>query len=289
LDIAPVFTFAKLTVREASRRKLLIALAALTLLIIVGTSFLMSRLWTVSGPNGLPPTVVEVRLIASQLLILIAFMFAAVLALSSVMVAAPSISADVESGLVLSMLSRPVRRADLVIGKWLGLAFLVVLYAVGAGSLELLGIYLTTGYLPPHPVELLAYISGEGLILLTLALLLSTRLPGMTGGIIGLVAYFIAWVGGILGGVGLAIGNDALRHTGTVIALLVPTDQLWRGAVYSMEPASILAAARAAGRLAAGNPFLVSDPPAVAFLAWTVIWVLGLLALTVWSFRTREV
>jgi ABC-type transport system involved in multi-copper enzyme maturation permease subunit len=289
MDVAPLFTFAKLTVREASRRKLLIALVGLTLLVIVGTSFLMSRLWTVSGPNGRPPSVVEVRLIASQLLILIAFMFAAVLALSSVMVAAPSLSADVESGLVLSMLSRPVRRADLVIGKWLGLAFLVVLYAAGAGSLELFGVYLTTGYLPPHPVELLAYVAGEGLILLTLALLLSTRLPGMTGGIIGLVAYFIAWVGGILGGVGLAIGNDALRHTGTVIGLLIPTDQLWRGAVFSMEPASILAAARAAGRLTAGNPFLVSDPPAFAFLAWTVVWVLGLLALTIWSFRTREV
>ncbi|MDQ6793206.1 MAG: ABC transporter permease [Candidatus Dormibacteraeota bacterium] len=289
MDVAPILTFAKLTIWEASRRKLLIALVLLTLAIIVGTSFLMSRLWTVSVQNGRPPSEVEVRLIASQLLILIAFMFAAVLALSSVMVAAPSISADVESGLVLSMLSRPVRRADLVIGKWLGLAVLVVAYAGGSGFLELLGISLTTGYVPPHPVQLLAYIAGEGLILLTLALLLSTRLPGMTGGIIGLVAYFVAWVGGILGGVGVAIGNDALRHTGTVIGLLIPTDQLWRGAVYSMEPASILAAARAAGRLNSGNPFLVSNPPAFAFLAWAAVWILGLLALTIWSFRKREV
>ena len=289
MDVAPILTFAKLTIWEASRRKLLIALVLLTLGIIVGTSFLMSRLWTVSGQNGRPLSEVEVRLIASQLLILIAFMFSAVLALSSVMVAAPSISADVESGLVLSMLSRPVRRADLVIGKWLGLAVLVIAYAGGSGFLELLGISLTTGYVPPHPVELLAYVAGEGLILLTLALLLSTRLPGMTGGIIGLVAYFVAWVGGILGGVGAAVGNDALRHTGTVIGLLIPTDQLWRGAVYSMEPASILAAARAAGRFNGGNPFLVSDPPAFAFLAWTAVWILGLLALTMWSFRKREV
>ena len=289
MDVAPILTFAKLTIWEASRRKLLIALVLLTLAIIVGTSFLMSRLWTVGGQNGRPLSEVEVRLIASQLLILIAFMFSAVLALSSVMVAAPSISADVESGLVLSMLSRPVRRADLVIGKWLGLAVLVIAYAGGSGFLELLGISLTTGYVPPHPVQLLAYVAGEGLILLTLALLLSTRLPGMTGGIIGLVAYFVAWVGGILGGVGIAIGNDALRHTGTVIGLLIPTDQLWRGAVYSMEPASILAAARAAGRFNGGNPFLVSDPPAFAFLAWTAVWILGLLALTMWSFRKREV
>jgi ABC-type transport system involved in multi-copper enzyme maturation permease subunit len=284
-----ILTFAKLTIWEASRRKLLVALVALTLLIIVGTSFLMSRLWSISASGGRPPSEVEVRLIASQLLIVIAFLFAAVLALSSVMVASPSISTDVESGLVLSMMSRPVRRADLVIGKWLGLASLVVLYAGGAGFLELLGVYLTTGYVPPHPIQLTAYIAGEGLILLTLALMLSTRLSGMTGGIIGLGAYFIAWVGGILGGVGEAIGNDALRHSGTVIGLLIPTDQLWRGAVYSMEPASILATARAAGRAVAGNPFLVSEPPAFAYLVWTVLWVGGLLAVTVWSFRHREV
>ncbi len=284
-----ILTFAKLTIWEASRRKLLIALVALTVIIIAGTTFLMSRLWTIPADHGRPPSEVEVRLIASQLLVVITFMFAAVLALSSVMVAAPSISADVESGLVLSMLSRPVRRADLVIGKWLGLAVLVVIYAGGAGVLELIGVALTTGYVPPHPIPLLAYVGGMGIILLTLALFVSTRLSGMTGGIIGLAAYFIAWVGGILGGVGVALNNDSLRHSGTVISLLVPTDQLWRGAVYSMEPASILATARAAGGALAGNPFLVTDPPPYAFLAWTLVWVLGLLALTIWSFRVREV
>jgi ABC-type transport system involved in multi-copper enzyme maturation permease subunit len=182
-----------------------------------------------------------------------------------------------------------VRRADLVLGKWAGLALLVVIYAGGAGVLELIGVDLTTGYVPPHPVQLIAYVAGEGVILLTLGLLLSTRLPGMTGGIIGLAAYFIAWVGGILGGVGVALNNDVLRHSGTVISLLVPTDQLWRGAVYSMEPASILATARAAGRGLAGNPFLVTDPPTFAFLAWTLLWIAGVLALTLWSFRAREI
>ena len=283
-----ILSFARLTIWEASRRKLLIALVLLTLLIIVGTSFMMSRLWTVTV-DGRSPTAVEVRLITSQILILIAFMFAAVLALSSVVVAAPSISADIESGLLLSMLSRPVRRADLVLGKWLGLAVLVILYAAGSASLELVGVYLTTGYVPPEPLQLIVYIGAEGLVLLTLAMCLSTRMPGMTGGIIGLAAYFIAWVGGILGGVGQALGNDSLRHTGTVIGLLVPTDQLWRGAVYSMEPAAVLTGARAAGRALAGNPFLVSDPPPIPFMAWAGVWIIGLLALSIWSFRAREV
>jgi ABC-type transport system involved in multi-copper enzyme maturation permease subunit len=286
--MAPIVTFARLEIWEAARRRLLLALVLLTLAIIVVTSFGFSRLWTVTA-GGVPIGEVQVRLIASQLLVVVAFMFSFVLALSSVMVAAPSLSGDVESGLVLSLLARPVRRFDVAVGKWLGLALLVVCYAGGAGGLELLGVDLTTGYVPPHPVELVLYIAGEGLILLTLALLFSTRLAGMTGGIIALVLYLTAWIGGIVGGVGQALSNDSLTYTGLASKLLVPTDVLWRGAVYAMEPASVAAAARAAGPAAAGNPFWAADPPPTALLVWALLWVVALLTLAWWSFRSREV
>jgi ABC-type transport system involved in multi-copper enzyme maturation permease subunit len=285
---APILTFARLTIWEAARRRLLVALVLLTLGIVVVTSFGFSRLWTVTQ-GGVPIGEVQVRLIASQLLVVVTFMFSFVLALSSVMVAAPSISGDVESGLVLSLLARPVRRFDLAIGKWLGLAFLVICYAVGAGGLELLGVDLTTGYVPPHPVELVLYIAGEGIVLLTLGLLFSTRLAGMTGGIIALVLYLLAWIGGIVGGVGQALNTDSLTYTGLATKLLVPTDVLWRGAVYAMEPASVAAAARAAGPAAAANPFWAADPPPAGLMAWSLLWVVALLTLSWWSFRSREV
>jgi ABC-type transport system involved in multi-copper enzyme maturation permease subunit len=284
----PILIFARLTIWEASRRRLLIALVTLTLAIVAVTSFGFSRLWTVTE-GGVPIGEVQVRLIASQLLVVVVFMFSFVLALSSVMVAAPSISGDVESGLVLSQLARPVRRFDLAMGKWVGLAFLVICYAVGAGTLELLGVGLTTGYVPPHPVELILYVAGEGLVLLTLGLLFSTRMAGMTGGIIALVLYLLSWIGGIVGGVGQALNTDSLTYTGLATKLLVPTDVMWRGAVYAMEPASVAAAARAAGPAAAGNPFWAADPPPAALLAWAVLWVLAILTLAWWSFRSREV
>jgi len=287
-SMRPIVTFARLTIWEASRRRLLIALVLLTLAIITVTSFGFSRLWTVTEA-GVPIGEVQVRLIASQLLVVVTFMFSFVLALSSVMVAAPSISGDVESGLVLSQLARPVRRFDVAMGKWLGLAVLVVCYAAGAGGLELLGVDLTTGYVPPHPVELVLYVAAEGLVLMTLALLFSTRMAGMTGGIIALVLYLMAWIGGIVGGVGQALSTDSLLYTGLATKLMVPTDVLWRGAVYAMEPASVAAAARAAGPAAAANPFWAADPPPAGLLAWALLWLLGVFALAWWSFRSREV
>jgi ABC-type transport system involved in multi-copper enzyme maturation permease subunit len=289
-DPAPILTFAKLTIWEAARRKLLIAVVILTLVVIGATAWVFHEMRYANGPGGGPElSEVELLLLASQVLIFVVFLFAAVLALMSVLVSAQSISGDVESHLVLAMLARPVRRSEVVLGKWLGLAALVVLYSAGAGILELLVVNLTTGYTPPSPVGLIAYVAALGLVLLTFSLLLSTRLAGMTAAIIPLIGYFIAWVGGIMGGIGAAFDNQGLIVTGVVSKLLLPTDGLWRGAVYAMEPATVVATLRAAGRLSGGNPFAATDPPAPAFLAWTVIWFVLMIGLTLWSFQRREI
>ena len=174
-----MLTIARLTVLEASRRKLLLALALLTLVVIVLTSWGFSRLPTMKGV-----TPAEVRVAASQLTILVAFMFSGVLALGSTLVAAPSIASDIESGIALAILPRPIRRSEVLIGKWLGLAVLIALYAVLSGLLEMLGIQWATAYLPPNPAAAIAFVAAEGIVLMTLALLLSTRLAPMTGGVI---------------------------------------------------------------------------------------------------------
>lgn len=283
-----MLTIARLTIVEAARRRLLVALLLLTAAIVALTGWGFSRLWLIHS-HGQPIGEVGVRLIASQALILIVFCFTGVLALSSTLVASPSIAAEVESGQVLALLSRPLRRSQYVLGKWLGLAALVVAYAIAAGVGELLVVDWVTGYAPPHPVQLLGYVAAVGITLLTLSLLFSTRLSGMTGGVIALAGYFGAWIGGVLGGIGEALDNDALRQAGTISHLLLPTDGLWKGAIWTLEPASVIAGIGAAGNTGAGNPFFAANPPSAAYLAWCVAWVAGLLGLTIWSFRRRQV
>jgi ABC-type transport system involved in multi-copper enzyme maturation permease subunit len=278
-----VLTIARLTILEASRRKLLLALGVLTVVVIVLTSWGFSRLPTM---NGVTPA--EVRLAASQLTILVAFMFSGVLALGSTLVAAPSISSDIESGIALAILPRPIRRSEVLMGKWLGLAALVTLYAVGSGLLELLGIWLATGYLPPNPLATIAFVAGEGIVLMSLALLLSTRLAPMTGGVIALVLFFVAWIGGIALAIGQAFGNDTIINIGVGSRLLIPTDGLWHGAIFYLEPSDVLAAARAAGRARAGNPFFADAPLSLSYLLWVVAWLLGVMGLANWSFARRD-
>jgi ABC-type transport system involved in multi-copper enzyme maturation permease subunit len=278
-----VLTIARLTILEASRRKLLLALGVLTVVVIVLTSWGFSRLPTM---NGVTPA--EVRLAASQLTILVAFMFSGVLALGSTLVAAPSISSDIESGIALAILPRPIRRSEVLMGKWLGLAALVTLYAVGSGLLELLGIWLATGYLPPNPLATIAFVAGEGIVLMTLALLLSTRLAPMTGGVIALVLFFVAWIGGIALAIGQGFANDTIINIGVGSRLLIPTDGLWHGAIFYLEPSDFLAVARAGGRARAANPFFADAPLSPWYLLWVVAWLLGVLGLANWSFARRD-
>ncbi len=281
--MSQVLTIARLTILEASRRKLLLALGALTVAVIVLTSWGFSRLPTVKGV-----TPAEVRFASSQLTILVAFMFSGVLALGSTLVAAPSIASDIESGIALAILPRPIRRSQLLMGKWLGLALLVSLYAAGSGLLELLGIWLATRYTPPNPLVAIAFVAAEGIILMTLALLLSTRLAPMTGGVIALVLFFVAWIGGIALAIGQGFANDTIINIGVSSRLLIPTDGLWHGAIFYLEPSDFLAAARAAGRARAANPFFADQPPPAIYIAWVVGWLAALVGLANWSFAKRD-
>ncbi len=284
----PALVIARLTVQEASRRRLLLALLILTLLVVGFSAWGFHKITTVTRSDGTPLPPVQVSLITSQLLIVVTFMYSGVLALSAAVVAGPLISSEVESGLLLSMLARPVRRGEVVIGKWLGLAVLVGIYAAGSAFLEIAAVDWATGYVPPHPVELVLFVGAEGLALLSLGLLLSTRLSGITGGVIALVAWLMAWIAGVVGDIGVSLQNQAIENIGTVSHLILPTDGLWRGAVYAMEPDVVLASLRAAGAVGRANPFSAVDPPPVQFLAWVALWFAIMLALSIWSFRTRE-
>ena len=289
MNLPPFLVIARLTIQEASRRRLLLALLVLTLLVVGFSAWGFNKITTLQRGDGTPLPPDQVALLTSQLLIVVTFMFSGVLALSAAVVAGPLISSEVESGLLLSMLARPVRRSEVVIGKWLGLAALVAIYAALAGSLELGAVDWATGYLPPHPVDLIVFVAAEGLVLLSVGLLLSTRLSGITAGVIALVGWLIAWIAGVVGDIGTGLQNSALENVGVVSHIVLPSDGLWRGAIYAMEPETLIVAMRALGTAGRANPFAATDPPPTQFLVWVVVWFAIILGLSILSFRRREI
>jgi ABC-type transport system involved in multi-copper enzyme maturation permease subunit len=281
-------TIVRLTLLEALRRRTLWALVVLTVVIVVLTGLGFEYLVTQARERGSGE--VRLQLGVSQVLILCAFMFSFILATTAAFLSAPAIAADVESGVLLAMLARPLGRGVFVLGRWIGLSLVVSAYGIGAGLLEIAAMRLASGYGPPDPLGAVLAMAAQGIVVLTVTLLLSSRLPAIASGAVAVVLFGLAWGVGVMGGVGIALGVDSLETVGSLVRLAFPSDGLWRAAIFALEPPVVLAALLANGAtpILQANPFFAATGVSPAYLAWCGLWVAAILGLTVVSFRRRE-
>lgn len=280
-----VLTLAGLTLREASRRRVLRSLIVLTLALIGLSGWGFARLAGTETQFG-TLTSGESRLVASQLLNLVMFGVSLVAALGTAFLAGPTLAGEAESGIALAVLARPVRRSAVLAGKWLGLVVFGSGFVALAGLAEFLVVRATVGYWPPAPVLALALLAAQTVVLLTLALLLSSVISPMASGIVAVGLFGATWVAGVVGGIGIALHNDGVARVGTVSRALLPTDGLWRGAMHAIQdPGALLQFGRDAGAF----PFLSPASLTAAYLVWTAVWVAVIGCLAAISFRRRDI
>jgi len=262
-----VLTIAALTLREASRRRVLLALAALTFVLLALSAWGFSRVAAETGGSAL--TSGEARLTASIMLNLVMFGLSLIAALGTAFLAGPTLAGETESGIALSVLARPIRRSAFLLGKWLGLVGFGTGFVVLAGLAQCLVVRVTVDYWPPEPATALALLAGQTVVLLTLAVLLSTAVSPMASGVVAVGLFGATWVAGVVGGIGASLGNESVERVGAVSRVLLPTDGLWRGAMYAFQDPA-LAALEASFE---GNPFLGAGALTVPYLLWAVVWV----------------
>lgn len=282
-----MIVIARLTVRELVRRRVVWVLAALSILSVVLVGWGLERLVTLARADGVPE--LEVRIGVSQVLILVAFMFSFVLAMTAAFIGAPAIGGDLESGVAQAILARPVRRAEVLLGRWIGCASVVVAYTMLSGLLAIAVAIVVSGFGPPEPLLAVAFLAGQALVLLTLTLALGSVLPSIAAGAIAVVGYGLGWMAGVMAGVAAAFGVELLGRVAEASRWLLPSDGLWRGVVYGLEPPLvILIAAGQAPRLASANPFYAGAPPPLAFVLWSVVWIGLVLGAAAWWFERRD-
>lgn len=277
-------TIAALTLREASRRRVLLALAVLTVVLLALSAWGFSRLAAESGGTL---TTGESRLTASIVLNLVMFGYSLIAALGTAFLAGPTLSGETESGIALSVLARPIRRSAFLLGKWLGLVAFGSGFVALAGLAQITVVWLTVGYWPPDPVTALVLLAAQTTVLLTLAVLLSTAVSPMASGVVAVGMFCTAWVAGVVGGIGASLDNAAVERVGTVSRMLLPTDGLWRGAMHAFQDPTALVAA-AAGADADAIPFIGTAPLTAGYLAWAAVWVAMAWGLAAASFLRKD-
>lgn len=273
------------TIREVSRRKFVPAAAILTAAVTLLAAWGFWSLAHLHTANGKPLSFVEVRSTTAFLVIFGAFLFSFILAFGGAILAAPMLSSDLESGLLLPVLARPLSRIWFVVAKLVGLSLVLGVYAALASVLQLLAVALTTGYVPPHPFAAIGALWMLASVVLVLGLALSVRLPALAGSLVAVTGFGVAWMIGIVSAFGAAYHNAMLIRVGVVSQLLFPTDAMWRIAVYQLEPAAMLGHNGGFGPL---GPFSVASPPPVAMIWWTAAWIVVVLALAAGAFSRKD-
>jgi ABC-type transport system involved in multi-copper enzyme maturation permease subunit len=279
-----VLIIAALTLREAFRRRVVLALTVLTVVLLLLSAWGFSRVAAESGGSTL--TSGEARLTASIMLNLVMFGFSLIAALGTAFLAGPTLSGEAESGIALAVLARPIRRSAVLLGKWLGLVGFGSGFVVLAGLAQCLVVRATVDYWPPQPAVALAFLAAQTIVLLTLALLLSTAISPMASGVVAVGLFGATWIAGVVGAIGGSLGNEAVARVGSISRMLLPTDGLWRGAMRAFQdPTALL---EMGGSDAEAFPFLSAAPLTVTYVVWAAVWVAMIWGLAAASFVRKD-
>lgn len=196
------------------------------------------------------------------------------------LLAADTLSGEITSGTIQTIATKPVRRSDVVLGKWLGFAILLALYALLMSGGTVTSVWLQAGYLPSNVWAGLALVYLEALLMMTLALFCSSFLPGLaTGGVVfGL--YGLAFIGGWVEQIGTYTKNETAVQVGIIISLIMPSESLWRRAAFEMESAVY--------SMMGFSPFSGNSVPSPLMVGYAVAYLLVILLAAINTFQHRD-
>lgn len=287
------FVIAKLTFREALRRKALYGALALTIAFLAlyawGTGYIVREL-DEGLPQGLARLAsqggVDVRLLAiGELLLAGLYAVSNIAGLLAIFMAAGTISQEVEQGTLQSIISKPVSRVDVVLGKWLGGAAMLATYVAITGVLAAGIVYWRAGYLPTQLPLGLLLLMLKTTLLYSLTMVGSATVPAITTGIVMLIVYVVANVTGMIEQVGVAIGSETMVRIGVIASLLIPSDALWKMGASLVQPPNPLPAL---GIQMSLGPFGVVNPPSVWMGVYGLTYTLLALGLAALIFSRRD-
>jgi ABC-type transport system involved in multi-copper enzyme maturation permease subunit len=272
------FVIAHLTWLEARRRRVALAalLCGLLFLLAYGTAvFFLQR----NLPTPPPPAFVrqgQLMFITIAGLYVVNFLTIAL----AVLLPVDTLSGEISSGVMQTLASKPISRADIVLGKWLAHAAITAGYLLFMSAGVVLIVAFFTGFKQPGMARALPLMWLSALSLLTICIAGGTRFSTVTNGIVAFAFYGLAFIGGWVEQIGAFTGTASARYIGTAISLVSPCDALWRLAAHQLQPPVV-------GQLLQLTPFSAVSPPSAAMVVWSVGLIVVVVLLALRSFQRR--
>jgi Cu-processing system permease protein len=278
-----ILVIMRLTFREAVRRKIALAafLLGIAFLIVynLGFYFIHQDLMNSVGRMGTRAGAIQGEIF--NFLVLAGMYVVNFLGVASAaLITADSLAGEIQSGTIQAIVTKPVHRGGVVLGKWLGYASLLILYLLLMGGGVMASVWIQAGYQTPNWLTGLSVIYFNSLVIMTLALAFSSRFSTLATGGAVFGAYGVAFIGGWVERIGTFLKNDTAVNLGIFSSLLLPSEALWNKAAYVMTaPLSNLMGA---------TPFTSASQPSTMMIVYAGVYLLVVLGIAVWQFYQRD-
>lgn len=283
-----VVVIARLTFREAFRRKVILGVVVLSIAFIVlyalgfhlfRQHYLDLAARRATRPDAGPAPSYAVSASAMVLLGLYTVNF--LTGIMTIFAAVGTVAGEIEAGTLHAVVPKPIGRWQIILGKYLGFAIMLTAYI----ALMVTGVVLTAHYVghyaPPNIVHGTLLVVLVSMILLSLTMLGSTIFSTMTNGVIVFMLYGMAVTGGLVEQIGTALNNNTLVHIGVGTSILVPSDSMWRLASYVVQPQLAIS-------FIGPNPLGTTVPPSDLAVRYSIVYCLVLVAGAVLVFQRRD-
>ena len=275
-----ILTIIKLTIREAARRKILWAALILGLLFLVvyglGFYFIQQDIYRTANDTS--------RIAMNEIYSF--FFMAGMYAVNfltigmSVLTSVDTLSGEISSGTIQTLVTKPVRRAHILVGKWIGFVIMLTLYLLMMAGGTIVLVYAIAGYLPPNAAAGLALVWVNGLLMLSLSFLGGSFTSTLANGVFAFGLFGVAFVGGWVEYVGWFTRNKVAVNIGIISSLIIPTEAIWKRAASIMESPLIAAIGF--------SPFTSGSPPSPLMVWYALVYINIILMLALWQFNKRD-
>lgn len=228
-----MLTIIKYTIKEMARKRALLFVALLTagFLAIYGYGLHMVFKNTANSDNL---TNVFYYIQYSQLLSAGLYFGSFIVAFLTVLTSVSAISGDVESSAIYAVLVKPIKRYEVVLGKFIGYGIILTVYS-SLFFLAIIGLNVATGnkltFQFSNILKAMLYFDLGPIAFLSFVICMSSMFSTVNTGVISVMAYGIAMIGGILEQIGTLIPKgqgQGLINAGIITSLIMPTDVIFR-------------------------------------------------------------
>ena len=276
----PTLIIARLTFREASRRWILWVALLLGVLFLLVYALGFNEIQKDFQRNVSQMTALQRSEMHNFLVMAGLYAVNFLTVMMAVLTSVDTLSGEIASGTIHTLVSKPVRRWEIVLGKWLGFAAMLLSYLLLMAGGVMGAAWLISRYIAPHALLGLALMGFNTLLLLSVSFLGGSTLSTLANGALVFGLYGVAFIGGWIEQFGGFLRNQTAINIGIVCSLILPSEALWKRAAYEMQSPLVAALGF--------SPFTSISVPSPFMVGYAALYLVAVLALALRQFRRRD-